>query len=127
VLDPRLLAFIRTSIPSIWALEVLLALRAAQPRFIPVEELVRTLRATTTLIERLLRELSAAGLVERDPKGASRYHCASADLAELCDALAEAAVERPVALRDAIVASPSSKLRDFANAFRITGGGKKDE
>ncbi len=71
------------------------------------------------LIERLLEQLSVAGLVMRDDSGA-RFQCASPELDKLCEALAIAAEQRPVALREAIASSPNDKLRNFADAFRFT-------
>jgi hypothetical protein len=132
VLEPELLAFVRTSIPSMWALELLLLLRRATPEALSPDELVARLRATPTLIERLLEHFSNAGLVMRDETGAAWFECATPDLEKLCADLASAAAERPVALREAIVSSPSDKLRSFADAFRLKGSdptrdGGKDE
>lgn len=120
VLDPKLLAFVRTSIPSVWALELLLLLRRAAPGSLTREELVQHLRATPLLIDRLLDGLVAAKLIVVDEAGA-RFHCAAPELESLCDALALAADERPIALRDAIISMPSEKLRDFSEAFRLKG------
>jgi hypothetical protein len=119
LLEPHLLAFIRSSIPSIWALELLLLLRRAAPGSLSREELVQHLRATPTLIDRLLARLSASGLIVQNQNGAFRFECANPDTATLCEALAVAAEERPIALRDAIIASPNDKLRDLADAFRF--------
>jgi hypothetical protein len=124
VLEPRLLIFIRTSIPSIWALELLLLLRRAAPGYLTREELVQHLRATHTLIDRLLHGFSASGLVTRNEAGAYRFECSSSETETLCEALALAAEERPIALRDAIIAAPNDKLRDLADAFRFKDPGR---
>jgi hypothetical protein len=124
VLEPQLLAFIRSSIPSIWALELLLLLRRAAPGYLSREELVHHLRATPTLIDRLLHRLSASGLVARSGDGAYRFECISPAAESLCEALALAADERPIALRDAIIAAPNDKLRDLADAFKFKDSGK---
>ncbi|HVY88860.1 MAG TPA: hypothetical protein VG942_08325 [Hyphomonadaceae bacterium] len=124
MLDPKLLAFVRTSIPSIWALELVLLLRRAAPGYLTPEEIVQLLRATPNLIERLLERLAKAGLVVRNQDGAYRFECASPELEQLCDALATAADERPIALRDAIISAPNEKLRDLADAFRLQGSNK---
>jgi hypothetical protein len=121
VLDPQLLAFVRTSIPSVWALELLLLLRRAAPGGLTREELVQHLRATPLLIDRLLDGLVAARLIAVDEDGAARFQCTAPDMEALCDALALAAEERPIALRDAIISMPSEKLRDFSEAFRLKG------
>lgn len=124
MLEPSLLAFIRSSIPSIWALELLLLLRRAAPGYLHRDELVHHLRATPTLIDRLLDRLMLAGLVGRNGDGAFRFECATPDTEQLCEALSLAADERPIALRDAIIASPNDKLRDLADAFRFKDNGK---
>lgn len=124
MLDPKLLAFVRTSIPSIWALELLLLLRRAAPGYLTREELVQHLRATPTLIDRLCSRLAASGLVTTNNQGAYRFECATPDNETLCEALALAADERPIALRDAIIAAPNDKLRDLADAFRFKGSSK---
>jgi hypothetical protein len=119
VLDPELLAFVRSSIPSIWALELLLLLRRAAPGYLTRDELVQHLRATPTLIDRLIEQLQTARLVARNETGAVRFECASRELDTLCEALAAAADQRPIALRDAIISMPNEKLRDFSEAFRF--------
>lgn len=124
MLEPALLSFIRTSIPSIWALELLLLLRRAAPGYLTRDEMVQHLRATPTLIDRLLTQFLGAGLVSRNETGAFRFECTTPDNATLCEALATAADERPIALRDAIIAAPNDKLRDLADAFRFKGSGK---
>ena len=124
MLDPQLLAFVRSSIPSIWALELLLLLRRAAPGYLTREELVQHLRATPMLIDRLLAQLTTTGLLKANDAGAVRFECANPELDSLCEALATAADERPIALRDAIISMPRDKLRDFSEAFRFKG---KDE
>lgn len=124
MLEPQLLAFIRTSIPSIWALELLLLLRRAAPGYLTRDELVQHLRATPTLIDRLLSQFQTSGLTARNEAGAYRFDCATQDISTLCEALAVAAEERPIALRDAIISAPNDKLRDLADAFRFKDSDK---
>lgn len=127
MLEPALLAFVRSSIPSIWALELLLLLRRAAPQYLATEELVQLLRATPTLIDRLLADFVAAGLASQNGSGSYRFECASSEKETLCEALAVAAEERPLALRDAIISAPNSKLRDLADAFRFPNKAPKEE
>lgn len=110
--------------PSIWALELLLLLRRAAPGRLTGAELVQHLRATPNLIEKLLARLIEARLVSGTEDAGYRFDCRSPDLEELCEALAQAAEERPIALRDAIIAAPNAKLRDLADAFKFKGPGK---
>lgn len=118
MLEPALLAFIRTSIPSIWALELLLLLRRAAPGALTREDLLLHLRATPRLIDTLLERFTELGLVAEDAAGV-RFACMNPDNEALCEALALAADERPIALRDAIISMPNAKLRDLADAFRF--------
>ena len=111
--------------PSIWALELLLLLRRAAPTYVSREDLVQLLRATPTLIDKLLSRFLADGLIAENEAGAVRFECASPELESLSESLASAAENRPIALRDAIISMPSEKLRDFSDAFRFKG--EKDE
>jgi hypothetical protein len=123
VLDPNLLTFVRASIPSIWALELLLLLRRAAPGRLTREEIVQHLRATPLLIDRLIDRFKQIGLVVEDKRGAG-FECSDPAIAALCEALALAAEERPLALRDAIISAPNEKLRDLADAFRFKNSDK---
>ena len=122
MLDPQLIAFIRHSIRSIWALELLLLLRRRSPNAIAGEELVRDLRATPNLIERLIDQLVVSGLAVRESCGDVRFAPVSQELERMCEALDSASRERPIALRDAIASTPNDILKNFADAFRF----KKD-
>lgn len=83
------------------------------------------LRATPTLIDRLLTRFLAEGLISKNEHGEVRFDCATPALFELCEALVSAAENRPIALRDAIISMPSEKLKDFSEAFRFKE--QKDE
>lgn len=124
MLEPSLLAFVRTSIPSIWALELLLLLRRAAPGYLTRDELVQALRATPMLIDRLTGRFVSAGLVGQNSAGAYCFECVTPEMETLCDALALAAEERPIALRDAIISAPNERLRDLADAFRFNDAHK---
>jgi hypothetical protein len=124
VLDADLLSFIRGSIRSTWALELLLLLRARRPAALKRDQLVLELRATPHLISRCVSRLEEAGLVASAADGACAYAPASPGLDDLCNRLAAAYAERPVAVITAIVQAPSNRLKTFADAFRFR---KKDE
>lgn len=123
VLSPDLLAFIRSSLRSVWALELLLLLRRQAPRALSVDAMARELRGTETLVSRFLPQLEAAGLIASE-QGAYRFAPASPALQELCALLELEYRERPVAVVDAIVSTPNDHLRNFADAFRFK---EKDE
>ena len=124
MLEEDLLSFIRGSIRSTWALELLLLLRKQAPRAYAPEELVRELRATPLLIGGCIEQLQKTGLIACDQGGVCRYAPASPALDQLCGQLARVYEERPVTVINAIVASPNDRLKTFADAFRFT---KKDE
>jgi hypothetical protein len=119
VLDPQLISFVRRSLGSIWALEVLLFIRRRAPVPVSVEEIDRELRATPYLVRRIVDQLAAEHLVEREAGGLVRFEAGTPELERLCILLETASRERPIGLRDAIVGSPDNKLQSFADAFRF--------
>jgi hypothetical protein len=119
VADLDLLAFIRRSIPSVWALDVLLLVRSPPPRSWSAGELVGELRASDTLVMGVLEGLQREGLVARDEDDRFRFAPAAELLEELTVALAKAYAERPVAVINAIV-STDAKLQNLADAFRLS-------
>jgi hypothetical protein len=123
MLDNELITFVRASIRSTWALETLILLRKHAPRSVASDELVRTLRATPTLVDTCLRQLQMAELVVAEG-GGWRYAPAAPALDAFCAQLDQAYAERPVAIINAIVASPNDRLRNFSDAFRFP---KKDD
>ncbi len=124
MLDASLLNFLRSSIRSTWALELLLLLRKNAPQAFSPSELVLELRATRSLISACIAQLQSVGLVACDEARGCVYAPASPALAQASDALARAYEERPVAVITAIVATPNERLKSFADAFRFT---KKDD
>ena len=123
LIDSDLTDFIGGSVPSVWALELLLMLRAAPERAWSREALVQELRASETVVQNALTVFEASGLVRCESEGCS-YQPASQALADLCDRLAQLYRERPVAVINAITRSKSSPLESFANAFRLKGSGE---
>lgn len=124
MISDDLLSFIRASIRSTWALELLLLMRKQAPRAASVEELVLALRATPTLVSVCLDQLQTAGLVVREEDGAWRYAPAAPALDQLAAELEAAYAERPVSIVNAIMNTPSDRLKSFADAFRFP---KKDD
>lgn len=118
-----LLSFIRASIRSTWALELLLYMRKQAPQTSTPEELVRALRATPSLIATCLDQLQTASLVVREANGSWRYAPAAPALDQLTAELDATYAERPVTIINAIVDTPSDRLKSFADAFRFP---KKD-
>ncbi len=124
VISNDLLSFIRASIRSTWALELLLVMRKQAPRASMPEELVLALRATPTLVNACLDQLQTAGLVVREETGHWRYAPAAPALDQLVAELDAAYAEKPVTIINAIMAAPTDRLKTFADAFRFP---KKDD
>jgi hypothetical protein len=124
VLSEDLLSFIRASIRSTWALELLLLMRKRAPHASAPDELVLALRATPTLVGTCLDQLQKAGLIVREESGRWRYAPAAPALDQLVGELEAAYAERPVTIVNAIMATPSDRLKSFADAFRFP---KKDD
>lgn len=124
VLDPQLTTFVRKSLGSIWALEVLLFVRRRAPDPVTVEAIDRELRATPYLVRRMVDHLVGEQLVQRELGDLVRFHARTPELERLCELLETASRERPIGLRDAIVGSHDTKLRTFADAFRFKDSAK---
>jgi hypothetical protein len=112
------LSLIRSSITSVWALELLLFLKRHRASAWSVEQLVRELRGSSPLIADLVISLHRGGLVE-EAGGAYRYAPASDEIRSLVDQLERLSSERPLAVRNAILAAPHDKIQVFADAFKI--------
>ncbi|HVZ99994.1 MAG TPA: hypothetical protein VG841_06740 [Caulobacterales bacterium] len=125
MLDTDLQDFLGGVVRSVWTLELLLLLRRRSPDGLTPEQLTRELRATPTLVLDCLRQLETAGVAASEA-GAWRFAPSSPRLAELCGRLELAYLERPVAVVDAIMASPNARLKNFADAFRFKDK-EKDE
>lgn len=118
VADLDLLAFIRRSIPSLWALDVLLLVRRPPLRSWSTGELVRELRASDAVVVGVLAGFQRDGVVARGEDDRFSFAPAAELLEELTVALADAYAERPFAVINAIV-STDVKLQTLADAFRL--------
>ena len=116
-----LFQFLKGSIRSVWALELLLLMRSSGGRVWRPDELVSELSASAPLVSGVLRTFHDAGLI-REESGSFVYAPASPTLEAYCEELEKAYRERPVAVIIAIVASSTDDLQSFADAFRFRGG-----
>jgi hypothetical protein len=123
VLDAELQGLIRTAIHSTWSLELLLHVRKGPHRRFTHDELVLELRSTRGLIDRCIKDLQDAKLLECAGETCT-YAPATSALDALCERLERAYAERPIAVINAIMQSPSDRRQSFADAFKFT---KKDE
>jgi hypothetical protein len=120
----ELFQFVKGSIRSVWALELLLLMRAQRERRWTPEQLVTELRASHPLVTQVLTTFHQAGLVREVEPGVFEYAPASPALESCCEELERAYRERPVTVINAIVASSADDLKTFADAFRFRGGAK---
>lgn len=120
MLHPDVLEFIRGSIKSVWGLEILLLLKAKADQAWSADEIVRELRASTTLVTENLSVLETCGLLARTEDGRWSFAPAAPVLNELTERLEAAYRERPVGVIKAIASAPNDKLQTFADAFRLT-------
>jgi DNA-binding IclR family transcriptional regulator len=118
LIDEDVLGFIRSSIPSVWALEILIMLRRERGRAWTCADIARELRANERLVSDVLQVFETSGLVSREEHG-YRYAPASSVMDQLSDRLEAAHRERPVAVVRAIMSSPKEQLQIFADAFRF--------
>jgi hypothetical protein len=118
-IEDDVLALIRSSIRSVWALELLLLLRKDRRREWAERELVRELRGSLALVRDGLSALSAAGLVGTGTVSTIVYRPRTSDLDESAGRLARAYEQTPVAVMKAIAAAPDDRIQTFADAFRF--------
>ncbi|MES2724629.1 MAG: hypothetical protein V4656_15875 [Pseudomonadota bacterium] len=118
--DAELAAFVREHVRSVWALELLLALRRDAQRCWSADELVRDLRASQMLVITNLQSFENSGLAVRDDSGCYRYAPAAPILDALCGQLEAAYRERPVAIIN-LISKPSDAVQSLADAFKFRG------
>ena len=115
--DEDVLRFIAASFPSVWALELLLALKSDRRRWTR-PELVTTLRASELVVSKSLDALVIAGLALIEDDGAV-YAPVNRDVEVSVDQVEQLYRTRPNAVRRAIVSAGTSSATAFADAFRF--------
>jgi len=117
-IEDDVLALIRSSVRSIWVLELLLLLQNERGREWTQRELVLELRGSDAIVRDSLAALVAAGLVVTR-EGRSCYQPRTASLGQVAEKLAQAYERQPNAVMKAIAAAPDSRIQTFADAFRF--------
>jgi hypothetical protein len=118
--DHDIAEFVRAYLPSVWALELLLRLKAEPTRVWTENQLVRELRASTNLVDENLLRFERQGLVLKESKG-WRYAPANPSLDGSVGNLAQLYRDRPMYTIGLI--ARADPLHSLADAFRI----RKDE
>ena len=116
--EEEIYAFVRTSIGSVWALELLLFLRRADDRAWTPAELVRELRSSDTAVAGCLGRLVDLGIISRSDAG-YQYRPSSSQIATAVDELQRLYAAKPISVMKAIMTAPNEKLRIFSDAFRL--------
>lgn len=115
--DDDLLSFIAASFPSVWALELLLALKRERRPW-GREELVSKLRASELVVSKALDALVTAGLASIGDDGAN-FCPVNDEVENLVDRAEQLYRVRPNAVRRAIVVADRSSAAAFAEAFKL--------
>ena len=113
------LRFVRDSIKSVWALELLLFMRRNSTQAWTIEQLAKELRSNQQLVTDILSSFTASGLVSTNPDGTFRYRPENAGSDALVTRLDRVYAETPLALIKQIVSAPNEKIQSFSDAFRI--------
>jgi hypothetical protein len=118
--EEDVLAFVASSISSLWSLELLLFVKRGGDRAHTRDELIRDLRSSHTVVADVLVALRERRLVAENEPGRWRYQPSTAQLDEAVSALEQLYTVKPATVIKAIVASSDRKLRLLSDAFRIT-------
>lgn len=109
--------FLQSTIPAVEAAELLLALRCDPARWWTLQETCGTLSAADG--ERFVEVFESRGVIARDGEGRVQYRPQSDSLAAHVRTLDKVYRERPVTLIRVIYGLRDSKIRSFADAFRL--------
>ena len=117
--------FLQTSIPSVDSAELLLLLARDPSRWWSAADIASALKPaplTEADVTRTLETLLARGLVAQGADRRVQYHPANDELDGYVKTLGQAYSERPVTLIRVIYALRDSKIRSFADAFKLRKG-----
>ena len=117
--SPEIAAFLRDHFKSVWALELLLFLKAHAETAWSGDELVAALRTSPLIVSTSVDMLLAGGLVSVDGQKRVRFAPASDDLSRLVDITQALYLKKPDRVRRAIVSSAATGLSAFAESFRL--------
>jgi hypothetical protein len=114
--------FLQTSVPSVDAAELLLLLLRDEARWWSAAEAAAGLKpasVTEADVARYVETFLGRGLLAQGPDKRVQYHPENAELDGYVRTLAQAYSERPVTLIRVIYALRDSKIRSFADAFKL--------
>jgi hypothetical protein len=114
--------FIQTSVPTVHASEMLLLLRSRPQDWWDPPDVLQRMRAAGMAEPEAVRHLEllqARGLLAVGPDKRVQFRPADERIAALVEKLAQAYTERPVTLFRVIYALRDTRVRSFAEAFRL--------
>lgn len=117
--EAEILAFVRSSIGSVWALEMLLLVGGRPERAWQRHELVRELRSSPAAVAGAAQVLERAGLIARVGEDGCRYQPASPKLDHIGELVRKIYAAKPATVIGAIFESPDDKLHAFIGAFKF--------
>jgi hypothetical protein len=117
--EESVLAFAASLFRSVWALELLLALRRGRDRSWKSGDIIRELRSSHVVVIEALNNLVVSGLVIEEDTGGYRYHAGPPGIEEMVDQLEALYAVKPVAVIREIATTPNMKLKMLSDAFRI--------
>ena len=120
MIPDSVIAFIRSNIKSIWALELLLLVSSTERRWTSAE-LSESLRASVPLVDEILALFIRRGLITEISPGMIRYEPRNSVAVAQVAELARLYAERPLAVVKEIVAAPQGSIQSFVAAFRVKG------
>jgi len=116
--EDTILEFAGASFRSVWALELLLALRRTRERSWSAGGIIKELRSSQVVVVEALNNLMTAGLVVQEDNGDYRYG-GIGQMEALVGELEALYSAKPTAVIQRIVNSPNTKLQILSDAFRI--------
>lgn len=117
--EETVLEFAAALFRSVWALELLLALKRKGKHGSNTSEIIKELRASRVAVAEALADLVAAGLVVKGDADDYRYHAVTPGLDDMVIALEKLYGLKPTSVIRKIVSSPNVKLQILSDAFRI--------
>jgi hypothetical protein len=118
VIPQEICEFISRYVKSVWALETLLFLRQHVSQSWTVDQLQAELRASRSVVNGVLPQMIADGLVVAGEDERYRFNAAAA-AAETVAELDRLYRERPVSVIREIALAPHRRIQNLADAFRF--------
>lgn len=118
--EDEVLAFIRTCIPSVWALELLFELRRTSGGKASCDDLIKELRSSAVAVREAITGLQKAGIVVEED-GFCSYRPASPAIDSIVSEIEKLYAVKPASVIKAIVTAPNERLHIFANSFKLKG------